>query len=144
MNEVCNSVKDLFFPSSEEISGQLSIQNKDLELSQESTIDFEKSLEEDFNTSRKTIHSVIQTTEKTLEHLIEVMKATDSPRAFEVGNQLLSTLSSVSKDLLEVHERYKKLKDKSNTPAVQNNTQNNITVFSGTTKELLQSLKELD
>ncbi len=136
--ETSTAVKELFFPQ-QETSQELMVSGS-LELSQEDC--FEQNLEEDFKTSRETIHSVIKTTEKTLENLIEVMKATDSPRAFEVGNQLLSTLSSVSKDLLEIHERYRKLKEKKDVPAVQNNTQNNITVFSGTTKELLQMIKE--
>lgn len=146
-----DSVKELFFPKINDTNEQeLIVGSPPLVLEEIITNSLDVSLDcldDDFKTSRETIKSVIELTTSQLTDLTEIMKASDSPRAFEVGNQLLTTLASVSKDLLEIHERYHKMKDKQlalNPPVIQNNTQNNYSIFSGTTKELLRLIKETE
>ena len=133
------SVKDLFFPNNEKQSDNPLVPVIDDQ--------DDEQLESDFKTSRETIRSVIESAEETLENLIEVVKETDSPRAFEVANQFLVTISNASKDLLDVHEKYRKLKMKKHmdiSPNAQNtqiNNNNNVTVFSGNGRELLELIK---
>lgn len=140
MNQLTStkSVKELFFPNNEKQEYPLVplIDDQD-----------DEQLESDFKTSRETIRSVIESAEETLENLIEVVKETDSPRAFEVANQFLVTISNASKDLLDVHEKYRKLKMKkqmeipTNLQNTQINNNNNVTVFSGNGRELLELIK---
>ena len=99
-------------------------------------------LESDFELSRTNIMNVLEHSSSILDSVIELCKITDSPRAFEATSSLITAITSASKDLIEVHERYNKLKniETQQNITTQNNVQNNI-VFKGTSKELLELIK---
>lgn len=102
-------------------------------------------LDLDFETSRSSINNVLGHSTKTLENLLELCRETDSPRCFEATSSLITAITTASKDLLELHEKYNKLKNgklaaEVSTIGTQQNIQNNI-VFKGTSLELLELIK---
>lgn len=137
-------ISQLFFPPNEEkITLPEVTKSNSVINTQEQTILSDDTLNQDFQKARLSINSILDTSELALDRLMDVVKDTDSPRAFEVAATLISTISNASKDLLEVHERIRKLKQHSVTsqnPGNQTNIQNNI-VFKGTSKDLLELVK---
>lgn len=103
-----------------------------------------EALEDDFQLARESISSLLETSKDTMKNLVELCAATDSPRAFEAISGLIASVASASKDLLSLHETVSKIKNQkesSSSPLNQTNIQNNI-VFKGSTKELLEIIKE--
>ena len=110
----------------------------------EDVIETDKRLDEDFEKSRENIKNVLDHSSKILEDIIELSHITDSPRAFEATSSLITAITGASKDLLELHEKYNKLKNQEKqteqTITNQTNIQNNV-VFRGSTRELLELIK---
>ena len=58
----------------------------------------------------------------------------DSPRAYEVVAQMIKTLAEANREVLDLHDRVKKIRKTENTTNNVSNTTNSIYV--GSTKEL--------
>jgi len=94
----------------------------------------EEKVDTDYVTVRKNLYELIDTGKDAVQNILDVAKAGDSPRAYEVVAQLLKTVSEMNKDVLDVHDKVKKIKeDKYNL--TQKNTTNN-TIYVGSTSEL--------
>jgi len=94
----------------------------------------EEKLDKDYNTVRKNLFELIETGTVAVNGMLDVAKAGDAPRAYEVVSQLLKTVSDMNKDVLDIHDKAKKIKeDKFNL--TQKNTTNN-TIYVGSTSEL--------
>ena len=71
--------------------------------------------------------------------MIEIAKASQHPRAFEIVGQIIKTLADANKDLMSLHKTKKDIdKDdtKSQAPSITNNS-----LFVGSTAELSKYLK---
>lgn len=102
---------------------------------------FNSILEEDFDTARKNIKSLIKNGEDVLETMVMLAKASDHPRAFEVVSTLMNTILSANKELISLHEKKAKAtgqKEPSQQASTINNTQN---VFEISTAELQKMLE---
>lgn len=108
------------------------------------TIKTDDKLEEDFEKSRDNIKNVLELSKTVLKESIELCRSLDNPRAFEATSSLITAITGASKDLLELHEKFNKLKNQEKQTeqsiGVQNNTQQNI-FFKGTSMELLELIK---
>ena len=94
----------------------------------------EDKIDKDYSTVRKNLYELIETGKDAVQNILDVAKAGDSPRAYEVVSQLLKTVADMNKDVLDVHDKVKKIKeDKFNL--TQKNTTNN-TIYVGSTSEL--------
>tara|TARA_Y100001937_G_scaffold76752_1_gene104212 strand:- start:1437 stop:1883 length:447 start_codon:yes stop_codon:yes gene_type:complete len=94
----------------------------------------ENGLDKDYNVIRKNLYELIGQGKDAVESILDVAKAGDSPRAYEVVAQMIKTVSDVNKDVLDLHDKMKKIKeDKYNL--TQKNTTNN-TIYVGSTSEL--------
>ncbi len=94
----------------------------------------EEKVDTDYVTVRKNLYDLINTGKDAVANILDVAKAGDSPRAYEVVSQMLKTVADMNKDVLEVHDKVKKIKeDKYNL--TQKNTTNN-TIYVGSTSEL--------
>ena len=72
-----------------------------------------------------------------IDGILALAKEGEHPRAYEVAGQLIKTVADVSKDLLELQEKLKKIKDVPNTgPKSVTNA-----LFVGSTTELQKLLK---
>ena len=69
---------------------------------------------------------------------MHIARNSDQPRAYEVAGGLIKNLQDTAKDMLEVHEKHKRIT--AEDPKARNiKTQNNL--FVGSTKDLLKALK---
>ena len=94
----------------------------------------EKNVDLDYSNVRENLYGLVNTGNDSVQHILSVAKAGDSPRAYEVVSQLIKTVADVNKDILEIHERAKKIKEDSYN-LTQKNTTNN-TIYVGSTSEL--------
>lgn len=108
-----------------------------------------KAKNEDFDLSRKTIHEMIGKGTKALDELIEIASQDQSPRMYEVVANLIKTLSETAKDLQLLHEKQQKIENggfekRNNKSDVDAHPPVHVdkAVFVGTTKELIQKIKE--
>ncbi len=103
-------------------------------------------IDEDIDAVRSNLYSLLEKGETAIEDLTEIAKAEESPRAFEVLNSMLNTMSDISMKLIEIEERktkLKKLRSESNNQTEESTrtTVNNSVVFVGTTQELQEQIK---
>ena len=109
--------------------------------SKETLSDVERE-ENDFTYARENFYNVIEKGTEALENMLDVARASEHPRAYEVVSTLMKTLVDANKDLVKMGEERKKSKKADDNPeegkAVTNNN-----LFVGSTSELQQMLKEL-
>lgn len=100
-----------------------------------------KQREDDFATIRATLQRVLQKAEDSLDSLTIVAKSSESPRSYEVVSTMINTVSTIASDLIQLHEKKAKLEGATSVPPIGNvETLNNV-VFSGSSTELLNMLK---
>ena len=90
--------------------------------------------------ARRNIKDLIYRGSSSLEDLLEVAKASEHPRAYEVAANLIKTLVDANKELAELKFKEDKI---SNEKFVDNRSINNYT-FVGSTSELLKLMKKTD
>jgi hypothetical protein len=95
----------------------------------------------DYHYARENMYDVIERGTEALDYLLELAKASEHPRAFEVVSTLTKTLVDANKDLLEVQQKVKKLKEEDKKDAPQNVTN---ALFVGSTADLQKMLKGSD
>lgn len=91
----------------------------------------------DYNYARENMYDVIERGTEALDYLLELAKASEHPRAFEVVSTLTKTLVDANKDLLEVQTKLKKLREEDKTEP-QNVTN---ALFVGSTADLQKLIK---
>jgi len=101
-------------------------------------------IEYDYNSARGNLYSILQQGEEALLHALEVAKAKEEPRAFEVVGGLLKQLSDINEQLLTLAEKKQKLleKEKREPLPISGNVTNNA-IFVGSTDELNKMLKQM-
>jgi hypothetical protein len=87
----------------------------------------------DYKYARENLYGVIEKGSEALDTLIELAKASEHPRAFEVVSQLTKTLVDANKDLLDIQKKVKDLKKTEEAAKPQNVTN---ALFVGSTAEL--------
>ena len=68
-------------------------------------------LDEDYAVARETIHDLIDKGTHALNRLISLAEVDTHPRTFEVAAGMIKSLSDLSKDLIDLHTKMKKLKE---------------------------------
>ena len=94
----------------------------------------EDKIDKDYSTVRRNLYNLISQGNDAINGILDVAKAGDAPRAYEVVSQLLKTVSDMNKDVLDVHDKVKKIKEDGRS-LTQKNTTNN-TIYVGSTNEL--------
>jgi hypothetical protein len=93
---------------------------------------------EDYDFARKNLYDVIGKGNEALDYLLELAKASEHPRAFEVVGQLTKTLVDANNNLLDIQKKVKELS--------KNETPQNVTnaLFVGSTSDLQKLIKAKD
>lgn len=91
----------------------------------------------DYDYARQNLYDIIEKGNDALEHIVDIAKQSESPRAFEVVTNLLKTMVDANKDLLELQKKNKELM-RSDDPEQKNVTNNNLIL---TTDQLLKMIK---
>ena len=97
-------------------------------------------IENDFKYTRENLYTVIEQGKHALEQMMDVARASEHPRAYEVVSTLMNTLVNANKDLLDLSKKKQELAPKEDFGGPQ--TVNN-NLFVGSTADLQKALKEL-
>ena len=128
LNEVLNITPEVI--ESSEIST--------IEETKEIVVPIDKDAEVDFDTGRENLYKMLDKGNDAIDGILALAKEGEHPRAYEVAGQLIKTVADVSKDLMAMQEKLKKLKEVPNTgPTSVTNA-----LFVGSTTELTKLLKE--
>ena len=128
LNEVLNITPEVI--ESSEIST--------IEETKEIVVPIDKDAEVDFDTGRENLYKMLDKGNDAIDGILALAKEGEHPRAYEVAGQLIKTVADMSKDLMAMQEKLKKLKEVPNTgPTSVTNA-----LFVGSTTELTKLLKE--
>lgn len=97
------------------------------------------SIDDDSEFARQNIRQLIEKGNDAIDGILNVAKASDHPRAYEVAANMLKHLTDMNKDLMEIQKRKKDLQPKESAPT--NGINVDKAVFVGSTKELVKLLK---
>ncbi len=95
--------------------------------------------DKDYEYARENFYNVIEKGTYALEEMLEVAKASEHPRAYEVVSTIMKTLVDANKDLVSMSD--KKVKDATPEEQAQGTVNNNL--FVGSTNELQKVLKDI-
>ena len=124
LNEVLNIAADVLPATTQQ-------ENTELVIPQD------KDPDSDFEIGRENLYKLLDKGNDAIDGILALAKEGEHPRAYEVAGQLIKTVADVSKDLLELQEKLKKIKDVPNTgPKSVTNA-----LFVGSTTELQKLLK---
>ena len=104
-------------------------------------IDSNGNKDNDFQYARENLYDIIEKGRDAMEELLEIAKAEESPRAFEVFGQLLKNMTDTQSTLMELHQKNQKLEndwDRQEVTRAQNVTN---ALFVGSTADLLKLVK---
>ena len=125
LNEVLNIAADVLPATTPE-------ENTELVIPQD------KDPDSDFETGRENLYKLLDKGNEAIDGILALAKEGEHPRAYEVAGQLIKTVADMSKDLMTMQEKLKKLKEIANTgPKSVTNA-----LFVGSTTELQKLLKE--
>lgn len=99
-------------------------------------------ISKDYTYARDNLYDVIEKGTYALDSLLELAKASEHPRAFEVVSQLTKTLVDANKDLLDIQKKVKTLREEENKDAPAGVTNN--TLYVGSTADLQKLIKGED
>ena len=99
---------------------------------------YDDDISKDYKYARENLYDVIERGTEALDYLLELAKASEHPRAFEVVGTLTKTLVDANKDLLEIQKKVRDLQaeDKKETPQNVTNA-----LFVGSTADLQKLIK---
>ena len=104
----------------------------------ELVIPHDKDPDIDFETGRENLYKLQDKGNDAIDGILALAKEGEHPRAYEVAGQLIKTVADMSKDLMTMQEKLKKLKEIANTgPKSVTNA-----LFVGSTTELQKLLKD--
>ena len=105
----------------------------------------DEKIDYDYDKTRNNLHGILQQGQEALTHALEVARSSEHPRAFEVVGNLMKQLSEVNGQLMDLHDKKKKLEAKSKDASpTQSGTVTNNSIFLGSTAELSQLLKNMN
>ena len=108
---------------------------------QNSPIQIDKDVKDDYEFSRKTYKDLIYTGTRSMDVLSELARESEHPRAFEVLSQTIKNLGDVTKNLMDLQKQKKDL-TKEETEEAKRVTNNNV--FVGSTTDLQRMLLSKD
>lgn len=103
-------------------------------------MDSDGNIDDDFEYARRTYHDILAKGSAALDDMMEVARATEHPRAFEVLSTMMKTLADVNGNLLDLHKKKKDIRKKETAvPVLPAGTTNN-NLFVGSTTDLQRLL----
>ena len=100
-------------------------------------------IDTDTNFVRSNMYSMIQQGQDALQYAIDLAKQSDSPRAFEVVGTLMKNIADINMQMLDAHEKKRKLKTPTQDDKQPQKVVNNSIVFQGSTAELNKMLNDM-
>ena len=92
----------------------------------------------DYEVSRAQLHNLVMKGQEAVDGILDVARASDHPRAYEVAGQLIKNVGDVADKLKVLHKKMKDLDEEAKGPK---NVTNNA-MFVGSTTDLQKMLKQ--
>jgi len=94
---------------------------------------------QDYETTRAQLHNLVMKGQEAVDGILDVARASDHPRAYEVAGQLIKNVADTADKLIDLQKKMKELDadEKKSGPSTVNNT-----MFVGSTAELQKMLKK--
>ena len=127
-----DGLNDVFGAEPAEIQN---VENTKPSLKKSETEDVKK----DYDVSRAQLHSLLMKGQEAVDGILDVARASDHPRAYEVAGQLIKNVADTADKLIDLQKKMKELDadEKKSGPSTVNNT-----MFVGSTAELQKMLKK--
>ena len=92
----------------------------------------------DYKYSRENFYNLVERGQDAIDGILELAKASEHPRTYEVAGQLIKNVGEVTEKLLDLQRKLKDLKE------VPNSAPKNVTnaLFVGSTAELQKMIKK--
>ena len=104
------------------------------------TIDGEEK-DKDFRYARENMYHIIERGRDAMDELLEIAKAEESPRAFEVFGQLLKNMTDTQEKLMELHRKKQIIENDGERQEVTKAQNVTNALFVGSTADLLKLVK---
>ena len=97
-------------------------------------------VQQDYETSRAQLHSLVMKGQEAVDGILDVARASDHPRAYEVAVQLIKHVADTTDKLIDLQTKMKELdkEDKKGPTSVTN------AMFVGSTSDLQKMLKNIN
>jgi len=96
----------------------------------------------DFRYARENMYHIIERGRDAMDELLEIAKAEESPRAFEVFGQLLKNMTDTQEKLMELHRKKQIIENDGERQEVTKAQNVTNALFVGSTAELLKLVKK--
>jgi hypothetical protein len=102
-------------------------------------------VETDYDKTRSNLYTLLQQGQDALNHALEVAKASEHPRAFEVVGNLMKQIADINAQLMDLHTKKKSLDApaKGAEPSGKAVTNNNA-IFVGSTADLSKLINNMN
>ena len=95
-------------------------------------------IKQDYEMSRAQLHNLVMKGQEAVDGILDVARASDHPRAYEVAGQLIKHVADTTDKLIDLQGKMKELdKEDKKGPSTINNT-----MFVGSTADLQKMLKK--
>ena len=96
-------------------------------------------VKQDYEITRAQLHNLVMKGQEAVDGILDVARASDHPRAYEVAGQLIKNVADTADKLIDLQKKMKELdaEDKKSGPSTVNNT-----MFIGSTADLQKMLKK--
>ena len=95
-------------------------------------------IQQDYETSRAQLHNLVMKGQEAVDGILDVARASDHPRAYEVAGQLIKNVGDVADKLIDLQKKMKELDD----DGKQGPTNVTNAMFVGSTTDLQKMLKQ--
>ena len=93
----------------------------------------------DFEYARQIYHDLLAKGSESMEEMMEVARATEHPRAFEVLSNMMENIADINGNLMDMHKKKKDFEQNEQKALPQGQTTNNV--FVGSTSDLQRTLQ---
>ena len=100
--------------------------------------DDKQTADNDFEYSRQIYHDLLAKGSEALEEMMEVARATEHPRAFEVLSNMMKNMGDINGSLMDLHKKKKDFHKEDKPVELPGQTTNNV--FIGSTSDLQRML----
>lgn len=95
-------------------------------------------VDNDIEFARRNYYDILVKGSEAMEEMMDVARATEHPRAYEVFSTMMKTMADVNGNLVDLHKKKKDIKKEDAPVALPGTTNNNV--FVGSTADLQKML----
>jgi hypothetical protein len=112
--KIDNAMNEIFdLNPAEKVTGEVITQSGEVILPPDERVNY------DYDKSRNNLHNLLQQGQDALNHALEIAKASEHPRAFEVVGNLMKQLADINHQLMDLHGKMRVLETPSKSDGLK-------------------------